>query len=217
MSTVQATYADRQHREEGYHPYNDVTRFACLLQCDAFSCGEVVAVSGDITHDVDIQYDEDGAQEHYRPEYLPRSMFPAPPVFRLSDQLPKHCAEHLSAAFGLMWGDTGACANRIRVFVEALLDHYGIPREGMTKKSKPTRYDLSKRIDLFEDQKPGHKTLFDALRWVGNLGSHAGPMKWDTILKCFQIVEHLIEILIDDKAGAIKALAQEIVDKKGKI
>lgn len=217
VSKLRTKYSDSQHREKGYHPYNDVTRFSCLLQCDAFSCGEVVSVSGDIVYDVDFYYDEDGAHEDYRAEYLPHSMYPAPPVFRPSDRLPKECATHLEAAFSLMWTDTGACANRIRVFVEMLLDHFNIEREGPNSKGKVHRYDLSKRIDLFEDQRPGHKILFDAIRWIGNLGSHEGAIKWDAVLKAFQIVEHLVEILIDDKAGAIQALAQEIVDKKGKI
>lgn len=217
MQRLEATYAKREHAEKGYHPYNEMTRFSCLLQCSSSPCGEVVAVSGDITHDVDVIMVDGEYQEDYTAEYLPRSMFPAPPVVRMPRKLPKACADHLNAAFGLMWADTGACANRIRTFVEVLLDHFSIDREGPGKSGKIYRYDLSKRIKLFEAQKPGHETLYDALRLVGNLGSHEGSVKWDTLLRAFQLADYLIEILIEGKGQSMRAIAKEIIDKKGKL
>ncbi|WP_318035163.1 DUF4145 domain-containing protein [Rhizobium ruizarguesonis] len=214
---MEARYAKREHAEKGYHPYNEVTRFSCLLQCSASSCGEVVAVSGDIVHDVEILVVDGEYQEEYTAEFMPRSMFPPPPVVRLPKKLPKDCSEHLKASFALMWSDTGACANRIRSFVEVLLDHFEIERKGPNKTGDIYRYSLLKRIKLFEAKKPGHETLYDALRIVGNLGSHEGSVKWDTLLQAFQLADYLIEVLIEDKGESMRAIAQEIVDKKGKM
>lgn len=213
LKRVEARYAEQEHNEKGYHPYNDVTRFVCLLQCSRFSCGEVVAVSGDIDADVEYLFGADGHEEEYtNNKYLPRSMFPAPPVVRLPKKLPQECSDHLNAAFGLMWADTGACANRIRTFTETLLDHFQIDRKGPDKNGKIYRFNLSQRIKLFEAKKPGHQSLYEALRIVGNVGSHSGVVSWDIILKAFRLVDYLIEILIEDKGAAMRALAQEIID-----
>lgn len=213
---METRYAQREQAEKGYHPYNDVTRFSCLLQCSVSSCGEVVTVSGDISHDVDVVVVDGAYQEEYTAEYSPRSMFPPPSVVRLPKKLPKDCTEHLKGAFGLMWVDTGACANRIRSFVEVLLDHFEIEREGPNKAGDIYRYNLPKRIQLFEAKKPGHETLYEALRIVGNLGSHEGSVKWDTLLQAFQLADYLIEVRIEDKGEVMRAIAQEIIDKGGK-
>lgn len=213
---LEANYSKREHAEKGFHPYQDVTRFSCLLQCSASSCGEVIAVSGDIDFDVSVGIVDGEFREEYISEYLPRSMFPPPPVVRLPKKLPDPCRQHLKAAFGLMWSDTGACANRIRTFVEVLLDHFEVEREGPDSNGKTRRFNLMKRIKLFEAKRPGHETLYEALRLVGNLGSHEGAVKWDTLLKAFQLADYLIEVLIEDKGESMRAIAQEIIDEQGK-
>ena len=213
---LEPSYAKQAHAERGYHPYEDQTRFSCLLQCSRPSCGEVVSVNGNIIFDVAIDIVNGAFTETYFAEYLPKSMFPPPVVVRLPDNLPKACADHLKAAFKLMWMDTGASANRIRTFVEVLLDHFEIAREGPGKTGKISRYNLNQRIKLFEEQKPGHETLYEALRIVGNDGSHEGEVEWETLLKAFQLTDYLIEVLFEDRGESMRAIAREIIAKREK-
>ncbi|MBY5837087.1 DUF4145 domain-containing protein [Rhizobium leguminosarum] len=210
-------YSKLEHNQEGWEPDWITESFICLLECGYAFCGEVVTVGGSVYYQYGEYPDGEDIVRDFSPTFLPHSMRPAPPVISLSAKLPKECGEHLKKAFELMWFDASACTNRIRTFVEALLDHFEIDKEGQNKKGELYRYNLDKRIQLFEEKMPGHKVVFDALRWFGNFGSHGGATKWEAILDAFQLVEYIIDEVIDHKGAKIKAIAQNIVDKKGDV
>lgn len=90
-------------------------------------------------------------------------MDPAPPLATVPENTPDHLKSEFSTAFALFWIDLGACANRLRIIVEKILDHQGVKASV-----------LAKRIEAYKTAQPGHADTFDALRFVGNIGSHEG-------------------------------------------
>lgn len=117
---------------------NLVERWSARLRCDEGDCGEIVNMMGDTdTVETDVQ-DEDG-QMYWgaREEVLRiRAVFPAPPLFRISDSVPRRVKHQLELAFRLYWIDTSACIARLRTAVEALLDDQKVPRSGCSPRGQ---------------------------------------------------------------------------------
>ncbi|UVC12133.1 DUF4145 domain-containing protein [Rhizobium sp. TH2] len=148
--------------------------------------------------------------------FWPKSMYPAPPVIKVPEGLGKPCKEHLQVAYSLIWVDGGSCANRLRIFVEALLDQLKVPTTGPKGNRKNATWDLSDRIKALDAIDPGHKDSLDALRFVGNVGSHEGKVEFKTVLQCFQILENALEELINRKSEKLRAIIDNLVVSKGK-
>jgi hypothetical protein len=83
-------------------------------------------------------------------------------------------------------------------------------------KIKTHSLDLSERIDEFEKMKPAHKDALDALRHVGNYGSHEGQADKEALLDCFELLEDALSELIDEKKAMLAAKAQTLIQNKGK-
>jgi len=112
----------------------------------------------------------------------------------IAEQTPASVASPLRISFQLFWIDLGACASRLRISVERTLDELGIP---------PAR-TLNDRIRAFEDIDHGHAETFDALREVGNVGSHRGDNTRETILDAFELYEDAINNLLEVTSDALK-------------
>lgn len=193
-------------------------RFTCFLTCDYGFCGEVVAVSGDFRSHDEYVFNPD-TEEHDVFEdkaLVPKSMVPAPPIIKWPEKLDSVPRQHLFHSFELFWMDRGACAGRLRIFIEALLDQLGVVREGIKRNGKKGTLDLSERIDELDKMKPGHKAALDALRHVGNFGSHEGDADFEDLIVCYDILETTLVELIEDKRAKLDAEIAAIIDRKGK-
>lgn len=192
--------------------------FTSLLTCDFTFCGEVVAVSGNYSsREVEEPGGEDGDLISYTDRnFVPKAIVPAPPIITWPENLDKVPRSHLIKAFGLFWADSGSCANRLRIFVETFLDQLVIERKGKKRTGKTGDLDLSERIDLLEAAKPGHKRALDALRHVGNTGSHEGDVDFDDLLTCFELIEFTLTNLLEGRYEKLMAKADNINDRKGR-
>lgn len=188
-------------------------RFICFLVCDIDPCAEIIAVSGA------IGTVEEEVQGHQRlvPALEPKSMYPAPHIFRLSERLKPEVEKALIESFELYWTDKSACANRIRAAVEALLDGYKIPRTTINKKHKRVDLNLSSRIDKFAAKITGHTDALNALRTIGNVGSHKGGSTEEEVLTAYRLLEGVLAELIDKKSVEELKLAKKIVKDKGRL
>ncbi|ARP65495.1 hypothetical protein A9K65_020565 [Mesorhizobium sp. WSM1497] len=176
-----------------------------------------MAVCGRVTHAHHEQYEEDlGEMVSYNSTYYsPTQMYPAPPVFPLSPKLSKECAAHLRKAFELLWVDPASCANRIRIFLERLLDQFEVPYMGVNNKGRDYDMTLAQRIEYLEDKKPGHKDAFNAMRNVGNFGSHQGKAKFETLINCFEILQEMLKDLVDGRKSRLEKMTAALLVKNG--
>ncbi|MGZ2424024.1 DUF4145 domain-containing protein [Rhizobium laguerreae] len=201
---------DRQNHIE-WEPEWVREKFVALLKCD--KCGEIVTVAG--SKPVWTYEDYENHEQGLQTCYVVRHIYPAPHIIEVSEELPAECATHLILAFELYWVDGAAAANRLRILVERLMDHFQVPVKGKGKKDKTHTLDLSERIDEFEKIKPGHKDALDALRFVGNHGSHVGQSDQKALLDSFEILEGALSELIDDKKAKLAAKAKALIQSKG--
>ena len=204
--------AYRPHPEWDYTMERD--QFSAFIRCDRVTCGEVCVVAGS-TEDIQA-YDEERniiLDTLLHPSFIQ----PAPHIIHVSKKLDQATRANLLKAFELYWVDLDASANRIRSCVETLLDSFKVPKFNKPAKGrKRVRLNLATRIQKFDVQKPGHKPILDALRWVGNVGSHEGSMTRETLLDGFDLLEFILGELVDNTTASRTALAKRLTEAKGK-
>lgn len=208
------TYSYVEQSDNDWEPEWSILRFTMMLKCDEKPCGEIATVAGDVT--IVVYDDYETIEQHYVNCFKPKFFRPSPHVFTISNKLNDECKNQLVKAFELMWVDAGAATNRIRIFIEKLMDQYQVPTTKISAKSKMYDLKLADRINELEKSKPGHKEAFDALRWVGNEGSHSGKSTRETLLTCFEVLEDLLADLVDGKKDRLNNWKQLTISNKGK-
>ncbi|MGG7581724.1 DUF4145 domain-containing protein [Rhizobium sp. Nf11,1] len=210
-------YLHQQYREAELHDMG-AGIFHAFMVCQMENCGEVVSVTGDFR----VQYDYVGTDYNRDPivdedlKLTVRAIMPAPPIISFSEALAERPAGHLLKSFELFWVDLGSCANRVRIVVETLLDQLSVPRQRTGKKGNLVDMNLMDRIDELDKIKPGHGDALQALREVGNVGSHEGVVDLSDLLDCYELLEATLEELLDDKRAKLASKAASIRARKGR-
>jgi hypothetical protein len=191
------------------------TSFAAICRCGNPNCGEVVSIGGEAEY---VDADFEGHQA-ITLVLRARSMYPAPPLLTLSDEVPRPVKMLLTRSFELYWMDENSCANAMRSACEYILDHLKVPRSGVSQKGKPVDYDLNGRIQILSrrrSQKPNAAVL-NALRIFGNLGSHGNAVTQLHLMTAYQFMELLLNAIFNkQKTAELRKLARQVVKTKGK-
>ena len=199
------------HDHDGWDPDWIKRRFAGLLTCDFYNCGEVVAISGSVSVDESYSQDYDGSWERtYSDIFTPCSIIPGPLPIRPPEASPENVTGRLREAASLLWQSSEAAANQVRQAVEYLMDERGVSQ------SAPGAYlSLHSRIKEFEITDPKNAEFLLAIKWLGNSGSHAGGLKRKDVLDAFDFVEVVLVNLYDTSQAEMLAKVQAINTNKG--
>ncbi|RAW01101.1 DUF4145 domain-containing protein [Pseudochryseolinea flava] len=198
------------------HKYSPA--YAGIIQC--FSCKEVIAITG-VASDGDYT-NKIGDNEYETIEYIsysPRHFIPALHLFEIPKACPKEIRNEIIKAFGYYFGDTSACANRIRVALEFILTDQGVQKTVVNIKRKRESIKLHARIEMFKkDDKSFSKTRSKllAIKWIGNDGSHVGKtLTQNDILTAFDLLEYVLENLYGDREKRLTKVASDVNKKRG--
>jgi hypothetical protein len=193
-------------------------RYHAFMVCQHANCGEVVSVIGDyVTEHLLLGRDRwDNPIVENDTNITPRAMMPAPHIIKVSPELSAVARNHLVRSFELFWVDIGSCANRIRIFLEAVLDQLGVIREKQRPDGTTYVLNLFQRVNELGAVKPGHEEALHALREVGNVGSHEGDAAIDDVLDCYELLEATLEELLENKKAKLAAKAAAIRARKGR-
>ncbi|MBS1054310.1 DUF4145 domain-containing protein [Gluconobacter kondonii] len=187
-----------------------IERWSVSMQCDETTCGEVIHMIGDIEvveANVDLP---DGGSIWGNEEMLRiQAVFPVPPLFRISENVPENVKKQLELAFRMYWTDVSACVARLRTAVERLLDDQGVPKQRLQKKGKNVgtmqRMDLYQRIESFT-KGLAHKDQLQGLRNIGNLGTHGTEDVEDSdLFDAVDVLEFVLTGIYDTKTINAKA------------
>jgi hypothetical protein len=213
-------YSKINHTDENFDPDWIRESFATLLTCDNHVCGEIVAVSG--RAGVEYVYDEDecGRQVNSGLDMVlrPVSMYPAPPLFHISEKFPEEVKIELKLAFQLFWADLSASTSRLRTSLERVLDERRVDKEGKNKKGEVYRLSLRERIDLFEQKTndPDSAESMKALRIVGNIGTHGNHVARDDYFNLLDVYEAVLLELYEQRQAMLKAKKQALIELDNK-
>jgi hypothetical protein len=211
LKIIEPPYSRAAHGDDAWDPDWIEERFSLMLKCSLARCGEAVVMSGDTM--IDQVVNDDGSGWTYEQMLKPRAVFPCLYLIELDDDVPNLVQQEIKAAFLLFWSDLGASASRLRASVERVLDDFKIP----STKASGGFLTLNDRIQQFKKIDPDHAETFDALRLVGNVGTHGDDLKREALLDAFEIYEDALEELFVKKKhkAKIDTLKKKIIDAKG--
>lgn len=184
--------------------------FSCAMKCS--SCFEIVFVVGNGVVEEEHDIDERGEWKREWVSYY-RPVFFHPPLRLIAypHKAPKNVTSPLNIAGALFFSSPALCANAIRASAEEILTWLGVP----TKKRNKF-ISFGDRLGLLPAEQISVKELFDAIRWIGNHGSHPGSevMPEDAI-HALEIMEFLLEEVYGERKKELKELAAAINSHKG--
>lgn len=200
------------HSDDSWEPEFTTYAFCAWLKCGHASCPQEVVVSGwgGLTAEFDSE-EGMGWAEVFQPLFC----WPMPEIFELPANWPDKVTAELRAAFSLFWSDQAAAAGRVRAALERLLDKLGVQKRRKVKNGKFSDLTLHQRIELFHKGEPAIGTQLMALKWLGNTGSHEGAISRDDLLDAFEILEHALGELIEQRTRKVAALAKRLTEKHG--
>jgi hypothetical protein len=216
LSITEPPFSKACHSLPDFEPNWVEQRFVARMECDEAKCGETVFMVGD-TEEVET-YLEDEAYSGFALEevFCARGVFPAPPLFRISDGVPPSVVRQLRLAFQLFWTDIPSCVARLRTSVELMLDREKIAKEQLSKKTgKMVRLTLHERIVQFERQATGADAAesLHALRNIGNLGTHGSGVSHEALFDAVDVLEDVLLGVYEKKS--IKAKIKKLNVTKG--
>lgn len=206
---------DRDTLREAYEPvkendyYGQRGRFSGLLFCSSKWCGHVISIGGDLISGWD--YDQNGDQIDLT-YFYPRALVSGVPVITIPTKTPEKVEQPIRESFSLLWADRGAAANKLRISVERILDHYNVP----DKSNNGWRLSLDKRIHAFESVAGEHHDTLDALRVVGNRGSHEGHVDFETMLDSYEIYEDALQDLFAGRSARLAGIRKRLKESRAK-
>lgn len=201
----------RGHKDPDFDPDWIVYSFTAWGKCSHVSCQQKFAIAGE--GGVSPEYTSNEGDWEYEDYFVPKYCFPMPHIIELPQKCPDDIKNELAEAFSLFWSNRPACAGRIRVSLESLMNHLGVPKKKKAKNGRYSELSLHARIDAYATKDPQIGSQLMALKWLGNTGSHEGDVSKTDILDAFEILEHAFVEILDKRTERVAALAKKLAKK----
>lgn len=201
------------HDHEAWDPDWIMYGFTAWAECQHPTCKQKFSICG--TGGVGAEQDEEGNVE-WGDYFDPQHCFPTLRLIKVPEKCPDDIKAELDAAFALYWSHPAASAGRIRVALELLLNHQGVPKRKRSGRGKCQELWLHARLDLFAKANPTTGSQLMALKSLGNTGAHEGSITKSDLLDAFEVLEHSLDEIIDQRSKRVAALAKSLTKKHGK-
>ncbi len=186
--------------------------FTMHLKCLNPKCGcQVVCIgSGNVSQE--YTGDNDGSWE-WVDYYQVKCFEPPLQIFTPPTDTPHWVREALTTSFSTFFSSPSLSLSSLRSALEVLLDEMDISSVG----EKGNYLSLEKRIRLLPEENRGILEPANAIRWLGNDGTHAGGfrVRKGDVLDGYRIFEHILIELYPEKNASVEALVARINEKKG--
>jgi len=206
--TVEST---RAHSQEGFDPEWIRYVFTAWAQCTHPSCNEKFAIAGN--GGVSPEYTSNEGDWDWEDFFSPLFCYPMPEMIEFPNRCPKDVKTQLSAAFALFWSNEAACAGRIRVALEQLMNHIGVPKRKKNSNGRYSDLTLHARIDAYAAKDAVIGPQLMALKWLGNTGSHNGEISKADLLDALEILEHVLGEILERRSARVASLAKTLTKK----
>lgn len=205
LTSFETSRSKFMQHEIGLPPEEMIIRVSGFLVCNNTKCKDKIAVIGKKRIEFETLVEKDGRPfQKYKDIYAPEYFLPEIMFFSIPEKCPNKISLQVKKAFSSYWNNIPSSANNIRKALELIMDEKDID-EG----------SLHQRIEKFETTEPEISKSLMALKWIGNIGSHAGSIEKTDILKSFQVLYFTLLKLYDDKEKNIKNYIEEINQNKG--
>ncbi len=198
-------------------PSNLVGEYSYLLICNNLECGEKGIVTGKtniIEDGYDDGFDPETGEELYPGDYKYKSQYKISHIsipielIEIPANMNLKLIKCIESSFILFWVDLNSCGNRIRLFIELLLDYIGVP-EASTLGARITCL----QSDTTNPYYPLAK-YFTAIKYFGNESSHTfDQIDRADLVNSYSVIEHCLRKIYSDNEVHIETLTNELEAK----
>ena len=184
---------------EGWEPDWIRGHFSVRADCTNRTCRSIALIAGKMK--VDANVDEGGHwYGAYATFYEVKYCEPALRLLTIPDGTPDAVKRAIESASQVIWMNPPSAANRLRAAIEQLLTDLGVTKRGSTHK----------RIEHLAVSRPEVATALEAVKWIGNDGSHTGALPLKEVLEGVALLERALILVYDRSAEELDQLAREI-------
>lgn len=186
--------------------------FTMHLKCSNSSCGCQVVCVG--TGDVSQEYLDDGSGDwEWFDNFQVKYFEPPLQIFIPPADTPHWVKQTLTISFSTFFSSPSTSLSALRSALEVLLGEM----EVASVDEKGKFLSLAKRIELLPENCREIVEPANAIRWLGNDGTHAGgvQVRKSDVLDGYRIFEHILIALYPDKKASVEALVERINKAKG--
>ncbi|KQM58177.1 hypothetical protein ASE64_11590 [Agreia sp. Leaf210] len=185
------------------------------LLCDNARCLQRVAMLGDWRYWInegDPKYGQFGAMYKIRQVHPPLRLIAVP------DRAPDEVKSAISTASSAIWISPSLAANQLRQAVEDLLTAKRVRRTSIKATTgKRNRLNLHTRIREYAAKEPKIAEALEAVKWIGNSGSHDDKLTVAEVLVGAEILELALKSLYDKSDAQLLSKVRAINRTKGKV
>lgn len=150
-------------------------------------------------------------------------MQPSINIITVPENMDSELSSLLKQSFQLYWIDLDSCVNKLRAFLEKLLDDLKIRKQRIVLRAgnrTVKKLSLGERIGELKQHSEKYSGFGDsikAIKWIGNVGSHGSDsVTTERAIQAFKITEYLLNEIYSKKSEEIKKIVKKINEKKGK-
>lgn len=202
---------DLHHVGQG-PPDELVGTFVGTLRCDNFKCRRALSMGGDWQLVIN---EGDPALGQFGDIYRLRYVNPALPIISVPESTPEAIKNAIENASVVLWISPSAAANQLRQSVEELLTARRVKKTTINKNGKRVHLSLHDRIAAFSRTSPEIAEALEAVKWIGNDGSHDNTLTVEDVLQGAEILDLAIKALYDKSDARLRAKARAINKAKG--
>ena len=196
---VPAHYKD----DPGWEPEWIHGHFSVQAECTDRQCRWIALIAGKMKVDTDV--DERGHwYGQYGTFYELKYCEPALRLLAVPAGTPDDVKRAMESASQVIWLNPSSAANRLRAAIEQLLTDLGVSKRGSTHK----------RIEHLAASGPEVATVLEAVKWIGNDGSHTAALPLKDVLEGVALLERALTLVYDRSAEELDQLARDINDDR---
>lgn len=202
------------HAHDAWEPEWIEGNFTAISTCQ--SCSDKVYIVGTYSINEYVDEDENGNPHlDYEEVFNIKYMTPTIELLKVTSKCPEEVKKHIESAAEVIFANPDLAANRLRASIEALLTEQKTPRYKTNKKNKRYKLTTHNRIELLTEKNKEVGVLLEAVKWIGNDGSHESSLSFSDIIDGLEIYSLALSFLYDDSSAAIKKKAAIINKNKG--
>ncbi|SIN91255.1 DUF4145 domain-containing protein [Agromyces cerinus] len=187
--------------------------FTGVLECDNHGCKREAAIAGDWAYL--WSFDDVQERERLTDFFALRHISPAPQLLLTPQRTPTKVVEAIAMASSVLWTSPDLAATQLRLAVEELLTARGVKRTFITAKRKRKRLSAQERLDIFASTHPEVVHALEAVKWIGNTGTHESGLSIDDVVTGAKFLELALRRLYDTNEADLLATAKDINRRRG--